>query len=99
MKRLLTLLFCMFGMFSCIMAQEKGLKDAYKDYFSVGVAINRRNLTSDEQINLIKENFNSITCENEMKPVSLHPAEGVWTWAAADSIADFCRKNGIAWEV
>lgn len=95
MKRLLTLLFCMFGMFSCIMAQEKGLKDAYKDYFSVGVAINRRNLTSDEQINLIKENFNSITCENEMKPVSLHPAEGVWTWAAADSIADFCRKNGL----
>ena len=95
MERLLAFLFCMFGMLPCVMAQGKGLKDAYRDYFSVGVAINRRNLTSEEQINLIRENFNSITCENEMKPVSVHPAEGVWTWDAADSIADFCRKNGL----
>ena len=72
-----------------------GLKDAYKDYFTIGVAVNRRNISVDDQIQLIKHNFNSITAENDMKPVSVHPKEGVWNWGAADSIANFCRINGI----
>lgn len=72
-----------------------GLKDAYKEYFTIGVAVNRRNISVEEQIQLIKHNFNSITAENDMKPVSVHPREGVWNWGGADSIADFCRKNGI----
>lgn len=76
-------------------AQEKGLKDAYADYFKVGVAINHRNLSTDEQKNLVLENFNSVTCENEMKPISVHPAEGQWTWENADAIANFCRANKI----
>ena len=72
-----------------------GLKDAYKDYFTIGVAVNRRNISVDDQVQLIKANFNSITAENDMKPVSVHPKEGVWNWGAADSIANFCRRNGI----
>ena len=72
-----------------------GYKDAYKDYFTVGVAINHRNLNHPEELELVKKNFNSITAENEMKPVSVQPQEGVFTWGKADSIADFCRKNGL----
>ena len=52
-----------------------GYKDTYKDYFTVGVAVNMRNVTTPEQIALIKKNFNSITAENDMKPVSLQPKE------------------------
>ncbi|MBO4905417.1 MAG: endo-1,4-beta-xylanase [Bacteroidaceae bacterium] len=74
--------------------RQTGLKDAYKDYFKVGVALNARNLTPDQQSVVLRE-FNSITCENEMKPASLHPSENVWNWGAADSIANFCRANGI----
>ena len=37
-----------------------GYKDTYKDYFTVGVAVNMRNVTTPEQIALIKKNFNSI---------------------------------------
>ena len=74
---------------------EKGLKDAYKDYFKIGVAVNRRNLDHSNEMEIVKANYNSVTCENEMKPISVHPKEGVWTFGAADSIADFCRKNGI----
>lgn len=74
---------------------DYGLKDAYKNYFSVGVAINKRNLSHPNEMKIVKDNFNSITCENEMKPISVHPADGVWTWGAADSIADFCRQNKI----
>ena len=72
-----------------------GYKDNYKDYFTVGVAVNMRNVTDPDQIALIKKNFNSITAENDMKPVSLQPREGEWNWENADKIANFCRENGI----
>jgi len=72
-----------------------GYKDTYGDYFSVGVAVNQRNIRNEEQIALIKRNFNSMTAENDMKPASVHPRPGVWNWANADRIADFCRQNGI----
>ena len=76
-------------------AGAQGLKDAYKDYFSIGVAVNKRNVSTDNQMALVKSEFNSVTAENDMKPVSVHPAEGVWNWGAADSIANYCRENGI----
>ena len=71
------------------------LKDAYKNYFMIGVALNQRNVSNDDQINLVKAEFNSITAENDMKPGELHPKEGVWNWEKADKIANFCRQNGI----
>lgn len=80
---------------SATTAQAQGLKDAYKDYFTIGVAVNKHNIAQPEQIALIKREFNSVTAENDMKPVSVHPKEGVWNWGAADSIANFCRQNGI----
>ena len=73
----------------------KGMKDMYKDYFMIGVALNQRNVSNQDQINLVKAEFNSITAENDMKPGELHPKEGVWNWEKADKIADFCRQNGI----
>ncbi len=75
--------------------ESYGYKDTYKDYFTIGVAVNMMNISNPEQIEIIKRNFNSITAENDMKPVSVHPAEGVWNWTNADKIADFCRQNGI----
>ena len=71
------------------------LKDAYKNYFMIGVALNQRNVSTPDQINLVKAEFNSITAENDMKPGELHPKEGVWNWEKADKIANFCRQNGI----
>ena len=93
MKKFLTALALAFCLTAS--AQERGLKEAYKDYFSIGVAINHRNLNTDEQIALIKSNFNSITAENEMKPGEIHPEEDVWDFTKADKIANFCRQNGI----
>ena len=74
---------------------ETGLKDAYKDYFSIGVAVNMRNISNPEQIAIIKKNFNSITAENDMKPQPTEPAYGQFNWENADKIANFCRSNGI----
>lgn len=74
---------------------ETGLKDAYKDYFSIGVAVNMRNISNPEQIAIIKKDFNSITAENDMKPQPTEPAYGQFNWENADKIANFCRSNGI----
>ena len=99
LKGLLTAVCCLMATVSQAqgpaMAQAKGLRDAYQGYFSIGVAVNKRNVTVAEQQSLICKEFNSITAENDMKPVSVHPKEGVWNWGAADSIANFCRQNGI----
>ena len=76
-------------------AGNPGLKEAYQNYFMIGVAVNRFNISVPEQAALVKQEFSSMTAENDMKPVSVHPAEGVWNWGSADSIANFARKNGI----
>lgn len=72
-----------------------GYKDTYKDYFSIGVALNTRNVASAEQMAVVKKNFNSVTAENAMKPGEIHPKEGVWNFGGADSIANWCRENGV----
>ena len=97
-KKLITLLLAITPAFITSLAQPmstaKGLKDAYKDYFKVGVALNTRNFSDAEQ-KVALTNYNSVTCENAMKPGELHPAEGVWKWVGADSIANWCRRHHI----
>ena len=36
-----------------------GLKDAYKNYFTIGVAVNKHNISDPAQIEIIKKQFNS----------------------------------------
>lgn len=95
MKKNFSVILLSFVMSLCaVEADAQGLKDAYKDYFKVGVALNVRNF-SENQKKVILENYNSVTCENAMKPGELHPKDGVWRFERADSIANFCRRNNI----
>ena len=94
MKRLFLFSVCVLAIgVSSLRAQ--GLKDAYDGFFKIGVAVNQRNVSEQGQMQLIVNEFNSITAEHDMKPGELHPKEGVWDFERADKIADFCRKNGI----
>ncbi|MBR6250192.1 MAG: endo-1,4-beta-xylanase [Bacteroidales bacterium] len=95
MKKYLFSLAAIASLSALAVAQPTGLKEAYADYFKVGVAVNIRNVSNPEEVALIKREYNSVTAENDMKPALVHPAEGKWTWSRADSIADFCRANGI----
>ena len=72
----------------------KGLKDYYKDYFLMGVAITPRNLQGEDSA-LIVNHFNSITAENAMKMGPIHPRENEYFWKDADAIADFAKKQGL----
>lgn len=75
-------------------APEPTLKAAYKDYFSIGVAVAPRNLTGPEA-DLIKQQFNSLTPENAMKMGPIHPEENRYYWKDADDIVGFAQQNGI----
>ena len=72
----------------------KGLKDYYKDYFTIGVAVSPQALKTDEA-NLILNEFGSMTPENAMKMGPIHPREDWYNWAGADSIAAFAKRNNL----
>ncbi|MCX6906234.1 MAG: endo-1,4-beta-xylanase, partial [Verrucomicrobia bacterium] len=67
-------------------ADQPTLKEAYQDHFYVGTAINRALTTgatfrrSPEQVNAdiarVKQQFNQIVPENELKWVRVHPRPG-----------------------
>ena len=75
-------------------AQVPALKDVYKDYFPIGVAVSPRALRTDEA-RLILQHFNSVTAENAMKMGPIHPKEHEYNWAGADSIIAFAQQNGL----
>lgn len=70
----------------------KGLKDYYKNYFPIGVAVSSRNLIGKTS-ELIKREFNSLTSENAMKMEAIHPKENVYFWKDADAIVQFAIAN------
>ena len=75
--------------------KTKGLKDYYKKYFPIGVAVRPSDLKSPEESKLILNEFNSITAENAMKMGPIHPREDRYFWRDADSIVDFGVRNKI----
>ncbi|HOU01210.1 MAG TPA: endo-1,4-beta-xylanase [Bacteroidales bacterium] len=72
----------------------KGLKDFYKSYFDIGVAIAPQH-TEGADAEFLKRHFNSITAENVMKPALIHPEENRYSWENADKIVDFAIANGM----
>lgn len=75
--------------------QVKGLKDYYKNYFPVGVAVSPYSLKDPAQRALILQQFNSLTPENAMKMGPIHPEENRYFWRDADSIVAFAQAHGL----
>jgi endo-1,4-beta-xylanase len=70
------------------------LKDAYKDYFPIGVAVTPRSLTGPEA-ELVRQQFNSLTAENAMKMGPIHPEENRYNWPDADAIVAFAQQHNM----
>jgi endo-1,4-beta-xylanase len=75
--------------------EAKGLKDYYKDYFPIGVAVSSQSLKDPQQAALILSQFNSLTPENAMKMGPIHPEENRYYWKDADAIVDFAQARGL----
>jgi endo-1,4-beta-xylanase len=67
------------------------LRDEFKQHFRIGAAVNPFTLTA--QAELLKQHFNSVTAENEMKFESLHPEEDRYMFTDADRIIDFATAH------
>jgi endo-1,4-beta-xylanase len=97
-KHFLLIVLLIGGISNSLLAQssdnEKGLKDYYKDYFPIGVAVSPRALKGPEAAMILKQ-FNSMTAENVMKMGPIHPEENRYNWEPADEIVDFAMKNGL----
>jgi endo-1,4-beta-xylanase len=74
---------------------SKGLKDYYKNYFPIGVAVSARDIKNPEEAALIINQFNSLTPENAMKMGPIHPEENRYNWRDADSIVAFAQAHGL----
>src|SRR5688572_4449429 len=81
------------------------LKDAFKEHFLVGTAVNRSMVTGTtfrrsgeeaaKDVALVKEQFNQITAENDMKWALIHPREGTngYEFGPADAFVNFGVSN------
>jgi endo-1,4-beta-xylanase len=73
----------------------RGLKDYYKDYFTLGAAVSLQGLKRAEESKLILQQFGSMTPENAMKMGPIHPRENEYYWNDADSIVAFAQLHGL----
>ncbi len=107
MKLTSTILFL--GLLESSSADEPGiLKDAFKDHFLVGTAVNRSIVTGQAgfrrdadsvagDIALVKAQFNQIVAENDMKWMMLHPRPGAdgYDFTASDALLKFGEANSM----
>jgi GH35 family endo-1,4-beta-xylanase len=78
-------------------AEISSLREACKDIFLVGTALDFRTPTefNAAELDLIKSQFNVITPENSMKPGPVHPQENSWNWTQPEALVAFCQDNNI----
>jgi endo-1,4-beta-xylanase len=71
------------------------LKDAFKNDFLVGAALNESQFTGQnaKEAALVKAQFNTISPENVLKWESVHSHPGVFNFDAADHYVEFGQKN------
>ena len=70
------------------------LRESFKDHFNIGVALNEAQLAGRDapSMALVKEQFNSLTPENQLKWEKVHPEPGVYDFTLADSLIAIGEK-------
>jgi endo-1,4-beta-xylanase len=77
------------------------LKDAFKNYFRIGAALNPGHFTGTDAVEtaLVQQHFNSITPENDMKWERIHPRPDAgpagYSFENADKYVEFGKRNGM----
>lgn len=93
-------LFCLLG---CSEKRGKGdddkktLKDAFSGYFYVGAAVNSGVISKADSLpySVLTAEFNSITPENIMKWMYIHPAKDTFDFDMADRYVALGEDNGL----
>lgn len=74
-----------------------GMKDAFRDSFTIGAAINKAQIYQQEAgtTQVIQKHFNTLTAENEMKWEAMQPREGQFNFDVSDTLVAFSEQNDI----
>ena len=74
---------------------QPALKDAYKDYFLIGAALNEAQVSGTDscEVALIKAQFNTVSPENILKWGFVHPEPNKYDFGPGDRYVEFGRKN------
>lgn len=73
------------------------LKEAFKDEFMIGVAVNRMQIHQKDErgVKLITAQFNSVTPENDMKWMHIHPKRDEYNFEHADKFVQMAEANDM----
>ena len=73
------------------------LKEALNGKFLIGTALNAGQIMgrSPQEIDVVKENFNSIVAENVMKSGRIQPQQGEFNFSLADEFVEFGERNDM----
>jgi endo-1,4-beta-xylanase len=74
---------------------EPTLRQAAGERMLIGAAIGSRSLSRPAIATLVGEQFSCVTAENEMKPISLQGAKGVFSFERADRIVAFAKAHNM----
>jgi len=74
--------------------EDEKLWKIYEDKFLIGNIINDT-YKSGKYLKYLTTHYNAVTCENDMKPSSLAPSSGNYTWSNADSMVNTAIANGM----
>ncbi len=81
------------------MSGGEGFKDIFGPYFRIGATVGTIELQDEETRAFYLKHFNSITCENELKPEAILKSVGnddvTVDLSNADTILRFAEENGI----
>ena len=77
--------------------EPASLKEIFKNDFMIGAALNRRQFSEEDQraMPIITTHFNSITPENQLKWMYVHPSPDKYDFAGSDRYVEFGEKHGM----
>ena len=89
--------FCIAAILSLPALAQNTLKEAYKDAFKMGCAVNTQIVSGrdNRSAQIILKQFNAVSPENDLKPEVLHPQPDEWNFQAADRYVQFAKDNGL----
>jgi endo-1,4-beta-xylanase len=78
-------------------SDSASLKEVFKNHFMIGAALNRRQFSEEDPraLPIINAHFNSITPENQLKWMNVHPSADKYDFAGSDRYVDFGEKHGM----
>lgn len=72
------------------------LKDVYKDYFKIGIAVQDRAMNANSRYGqLVSKHFNTMTSEGLFKNSNIVSTDLTWDFSKADKVMQFAKDTGL----